>query len=89
MDAPGPKHYISVKWMPATIMPRTFHENVLRRSEGKDERSFDREFWQRAGHEAIFAAAWEMTKEVALFRGQDAGEQRLQRHIQNIRRRKS
>ncbi|MEI6421347.1 MAG: hypothetical protein WCP55_03955 [Lentisphaerota bacterium] len=51
-------------------MPREIIENVLRRSDKKDERSFDREFWKNAGPEAIFSAAWEMTAEVPLIRGQ-------------------
>ncbi|MCK4762709.1 MAG: hypothetical protein KAW12_10980 [Candidatus Aminicenantes bacterium] len=55
-----------------------------------DKKEFDREFWKNAGAEAKFAAAWEMVNEHLLIRGKkDAGQQRLQRSVQNIKRRKS
>lgn len=57
----------------------------LVRREEQDE--FDRQFWREAGHEARFAAAWEMVAEAELFRGKDAGELRLQRSVQTIQRR--
>ena len=69
-------------------MSREIIENVLRRSDKKDERSFDREFWKNAGPEAIFSAAWEMTAEVSSIRGQNVGQSRLQRNIQTIKRRR-
>lgn len=53
---------------------------VLRNSE-KDDGSFDLEFWQRQGAEAIFAAAWEMVSGVSEFRGEGADEPRLQRFV--------
>ncbi len=53
----------------------------------KDE--FDREFWRKAGHEARFAAAWEMVVEVELIRGKNAAEPRLQRDVLRIKRRGS
>jgi hypothetical protein len=50
---------------------------------------FDRDFWRMAGHEARFAAAWEMVEEVHYFRGEaGADQQRLQRSVQNIQRRR-
>jgi hypothetical protein len=55
----------------------------------EDDGAFDRMFWQRAGAEARFAAAWEMVAEAELFRGHDGGECRLQRSVQHIQRRKS
>lgn len=64
---------------------RNITARFVRRDE--DDRSFDREFWQQQGHEARFAAAWEMVAEVQLFRGQDGNEPRLQRSVQNIQRR--
>ena len=58
----------------------------VRRDE--DDRSFDREFWQRAGHEAIMAAAWEMLAEVHRVRGQDVSQPRLQRSVARFQRRR-
>lgn len=55
---------------------------------GEAEKEFDREFWRRAGHEARFAAAWQMVVESYLFRGRDAGELRLQRSVENLQRRR-
>jgi hypothetical protein len=52
-----------------------------------DEEAFNREFWHNQGAEARFAAAWEMVCEVELFRGNNASESRLQRSVQNIKRR--
>jgi hypothetical protein len=54
---------------------------------GEEEKEFDREFWRTAGHEARFAAAWQMVVESFLMRGKDAGELRLQRDVETIRRR--
>ena len=56
---------------------------------GKDERSFDIEFWKRVGGEARFAAACAMVFEAELLRGKNAGQPRLERTVQNIIRRKS
>ena len=68
--------------------PRIIVARKMRRGQAKAE-EFDKAFWDRLGHEAKFAATWEMVNEVRLFRGQkDAGEQRLQRTVQNIQRRK-
>ena len=52
----------------------------------EDDRSFDVEFWQRAGAEAIFAAAWEMVQEVQAIRGQNGRQPRLQRSVENAQR---
>lgn len=61
---------------------------IRRGDEGGE--NFDREFWRKAGAEAKFAAAWEMVSEYWLIRGKkDAGQQRLQRSVQNIKRRES
>ncbi len=66
---------------------RVFITRKIRRGVN-EEKDFDREFWKKAGHEARFAAAWEMVNEFYLIRGnKDVGEQRLQRSIQNIKRR--
>ena len=54
---------------------------------GPEEQRFDREFWRRVGHEGRFAAAWQMVVEANLIRGRDAGESRLQRSVQTVKRR--
>ena len=51
-----------------------------------DDRSFDVEFWQQAGAEARFAAAWQMIKEVNAIRSRDGSQPRLQRSIENVQR---
>ncbi|MBI5154029.1 hypothetical protein HZA57_02230 [Candidatus Poribacteria bacterium] len=66
---------------------REITERLVKR--GEAEKDFDREFWRKAGHEARFAAAWQMVIEAALFRGQDAGELRLQRTVECFKRRGS
>lgn len=64
---------------------RRFKTRLIRRDE--DDGSFDREFWQGLGHEAIFAAAWEMVAEVDLIRGGDGRQPRLQRSVHRLQRR--
>lgn len=55
-----------------------------------DESQFDREFWKQAGHEARFAATWEMVDQVSLIRGgKRVSQSGLQRSVQNIQRRTS
>ena len=51
-----------------------------------DSRSFDLEFWQQAGAEARFAAAWLMVKEFLAIRGDDGSQLRLQRSVENVQR---
>jgi hypothetical protein len=68
-------------------MKRVFTARKVKRSSGLED-EFDRDFWRKMGHEKRFAAAWEMVNEVALVRGEkDAGQPRLQRSIQTIKRR--
>jgi hypothetical protein len=68
-------------------MKRVFTTRKLKRSSGQED-EFDRDFWQKMGHEKKFVAAWEMVNEVALIRGEkDASQSRLQRSIQTIKRR--
>ena len=64
---------------------RPITARFVRRDE--DDRSFDREFWQSLGHEAIMAAAWEMLAEVQRVRGQDVSQPRLQRSVARFQRR--
>ena len=42
-----------------------------------NDRSFDIEFWQQAGAEARFAAAWQMVKEYLIMRGENESQFRL------------
>ena len=51
-----------------------------------DDRSFDLEFWQEAGTEAIFAAAWQMIRDMYAIRGKDESELRFQRSVENVQR---
>ncbi len=53
----------------------------------KDDGSFDVAFWQQVGPEGIFAAAWEMVREVRAMRGEDGDEPRLQRSVLRVVRR--
>jgi hypothetical protein len=47
------------------------------------DRSFDIEFWQRLGTEAIFRAAWELVEQASTDKNVDL---RLQRSIASFRR---
>jgi hypothetical protein len=51
-----------------------------------DDRSFDLNFWQQAGAEARFAAAWQMVLDMLLIRGKNVNQFRLQRSVENIER---
>jgi len=51
-----------------------------------NDRSFDLEFWQQAGAEARFAAAWQMVLDMLALRGEDVHQFRLQRSVENIER---
>lgn len=53
------------------------------------DRSFDIEFWQRLGDQAIFDAAWEMVVFANKFKGRDASELRFQRTIRKVKRTES
>ena len=64
--------------------PRLVMERLVRVEDA--DRSFDIEFWQRQGDEAIFAAAWEMVVFAHEFKGRDAGELTFQRTLTKIQR---
>jgi hypothetical protein len=49
------------------------------------DRSFDVEFWQRKGTEAIFEAAWEMVVEAWKIKGRDESELKFQRTVGGFR----
>ena len=48
------------------------------------DRSFDIDYWQRLGPEAIFAAAWQMVVEAHSRDPNRAAELRLQRTVEHI-----
>jgi hypothetical protein len=50
-----------------------------------DDGSFDREFWDKIGHEGRFAAMWDMVMDAARIRGEDVNQLRLQRSVLRIR----
>jgi len=54
----------------------------------ESDRSFDREFWQRQGSTAIFAAAWEMVVETYRLKNRES-ELLFQRTVESIQRRRT
>ena len=61
---------------------------ITNKSSLKDKNKFNVEFWKKVSPEVKFKAAWEMVSDVSLIRGgKDACESRLQRSVQNIKRR--
>jgi hypothetical protein len=50
------------------------------------DRSYDIDFWQRAGAQARFDAAWDLVVEAHLLRGADPNELRLQRSVVSVER---
>ena len=55
----------------------------------KMDRSFDLEFWDKVGVQGRFQALWQMVLEAEAIKGKNAEPSRLQRSVQNIKRRKS
>jgi hypothetical protein len=53
---------------------------------GDDDRSFDREFWKKAGPSAIFEAMWDMVNEYFKIRGNRGDQPRLQRTVTCLKR---
>ncbi len=49
------------------------------------DRSFDVEFWQRQGSNAIFAAAWEMVEEAWRWKGRSESELEFQRSVELLK----
>lgn len=64
------------------------HDFVMERKVQLDQmdRSFDVEYWQRLGPEAIFEAAWDMVVQAWKVKGRDPNELRLQRSVEAIQR---
>ena len=54
--------------------------------EEQGNRSFDIEFWQRLSDEQRLQAVWDLVVFDYELKGKDAGELRLQRTIENLRR---
>jgi hypothetical protein len=68
---------------------QTTKQRVIMERVGRIEdldRSFDVEFWQRLGDEAIFDAAWELVEFYYRDRGRNLDELRLQRSVENFQR---
>ena len=55
--------------------------------QGEEERTFDRNFWQRLGPQARLAALWDMVLEAETLKGRDGGQLRLQRSVLRLQRR--
>jgi hypothetical protein len=51
----------------------------------QSDRSFDVEFWQRQGSNAIFAAAWEMVEEACRWKGGSESELEFQRSVERLK----
>lgn len=59
---------------------------VLRPGE-KDDGSFDREFWRRAGARAVLDAVWDMVNDYRRLKGLPGNEPRLRRSVARLIRR--
>ena len=55
---------------------------------GEDEKEFDRAFWREQTYTTRLNAAFQMVVDMALIRGQDVRELRLQRDVVCLKRRK-
>ena len=55
---------------------------------GEDEKEFDRAFWREQTYTTRLDAAFQMVVDMALIRGQDVRELRLQRDVVCLKRRK-
>ena len=51
----------------------------------ESDRSFDVEFWQRQGSNAIFGAAWAMVAEAWRWKGRDESELEFQRSVECLK----
>lgn len=52
----------------------------------KEAAEFDIRFWQKAGANARFAAAWDMVRDFLKMRGKSGNLPRLRRSVQSIKR---
>lgn len=51
----------------------------------ESDRSFDLEFWQKAGARARFEAAWDMVVQYELMKGKTLTQLRLNRSVENLK----
>ncbi len=51
---------------------------------GKDDSSFDREYWREQGHEARLAAAWQIVVDAEIAKGKDPSELRMKRNVHRL-----
>ncbi len=71
------------------MIMRKIIENKANRKDKNQISDFNKSFWDNIAPEKKMIIAWDMVKEAILFKGENnAGESRLQRSIQNIKRRK-
>ncbi len=59
----------------------------LAKIEDQNDRSFDIEFWQRLSDEQRLNAVWELAVFAHTAKGRDPSELRLQRTVENLKRR--
>ena len=52
----------------------------------ENDRSFDIEFWQKAGTRARFEAAWDMVVQYELMKGKTVTQLRLNRSVAHLKR---
>ncbi len=66
-------------------MKKSIKTKKFKESYGKleDDRSFDLEYWQEQGPEAIFEAAYSMIKDYLLIKEGNADEPRIQRTVES------
>jgi hypothetical protein len=55
---------------------------------GEAEKEFDRAFWREVDSDTKFKIMWQMVVESYLFQGKDIAELRLQKSVENVRRRR-
>jgi hypothetical protein len=64
---------------------RVVKEQVVRR--GEDDGTSDREFWREQGHEARFAASWQMVVDAELAKGRKLSDLRMRKDVHRLIRR--
>ena len=57
-------------------------------SRNEIDRSFDIDFWDKVGPQGRFEAMWQMVLQAQAIKGKNVEQFRLQRSVQNIKRRK-
>lgn len=67
-----------------TARPKRVVMSRLLRPGEKDDGSFDREFWQRAGTQAVLDAMWDMVNDYRRMKGLPGNEPRLRRSVARL-----